>query len=314
MLTHSPLFAHVFEEAARAGAFDAQPPAGDVLALRAVLDVSLDATFSAIPPTEGMTVSRAEATAPDGHPVPLRVYRSDDVRPGPAVVYLHGGGMVAGSAEIYDPLVQLYAGWSGLTFVSVDYRLAPEHVGETAAEDALAAVRWLLEQAGDLGVDPARIAVMGDSGGGGVAAATAILARDRGVPLAAQILVYPMLDDRNTTPDETLSHLPTMWSYERNETAWRAHLDGLAPSDISPVAAPARLTDFSGLPPAYIEVGEVDIFRDESVRYAQGLWRAGVSTELHVHPGAPHGHDLFVVLGPEGAQWREDKLRYLSRL
>jgi acetyl esterase/lipase len=135
---------------------------------------------------------------------------------------------------------------------------------------------------------------MGDSGGGCPTAGAAILARDRGVPLAMQILVYPMLDDRNTIPGAIPSGVLT-WTYDNNYTGWHCLLgDEIGGDNVSPVAAPGRLRDFTGLAPAYIDVGDLDIFRDESIAYAAGLAKAGVPVELHVHPGAPHGFERFV--------------------
>jgi len=201
--------------------------------------------------------------------------------------------MICGSAELYDPLVRYYVGLTGVPFMSVDYRLSPEFPGTTLAEDTFAGIAWLFDHAAEMGVDPGRIAIMGDSGGGGVAAAAAILARDRGLRLAKQVLIYPMLDDRNTEPDPHLA-ATAVWTYDNNYTGWKALLgDGLGQSSVSPASAPARLTDFASLAPAYIEVGEMDIFRDESVGYASKLWGVGVSCELHVHPGSPHAHDYM---------------------
>ena len=168
------------------------------------------------------------------------------------------------------------------------------------AEDCFAGLAWLSDHAAELNVDPARICVMGDSGGGGVAAATALIARDRKFtpPLAKQILIYPMLDDRNIKPDESL--LPFMiWSYEDNITCWGAVLGksveemkaGVA--DVSPNIAPARLADAANLPPTYIEVGNLDIFRDEDIEYARKLALAGVSTDLHIRAGCPHGWEII---------------------
>lgn len=147
-------------------------------------------------------------------------------------------------------------------------------------------------------MDRTRIALMGDSGGGGVAAGAAIAARDAGAPVAKQILVYPMLDDRNLEPDPLLAST-ALWSYDQNYTGWKALLgDALGTAGVSPIAAPARLQDFAGLAPTYIEVGTMDIFRDESIAYAQSLLSAGVDTELHVHRGVPHGYDWLDVTLP----------------
>ena len=178
--------------------------------------------------------------------------------------------MLAGSVDLYDPLVRTYVEWTGVPFLAVDYRLAPEYSAGTLATDALLGLQWLLERSLEFGVDPARIAVMGDSAGGGVAAALAVLARDTGIRLAKQVLLYPMLDDRNTVPDPQLSASPTIFSYAFNRTAWSAVLgDAIGTDTVPPAAAPARNTDFTDLAPAYVEVGEMDIFRDEDVAVGQ---------------------------------------------
>jgi acetyl esterase/lipase len=233
---------------------------------------------------------------------------------GPAVVYIHGGGMVCGTLENYDRLLRYYVQQTKIPFLAVGYRLSPEYPGTIPAEDSFAGVRWMFDHAAELGVDATRIALMGDSGGGGVGAGAAILARDNGVQLSKQILIYPMLDDRNTEPDPDLA--PTaVWTYDNNYTGWNALLGkDLGGPSVSPVAAPARLADFAGLAPAYIEVGELDIFRDESIDYAQRILRAGISCELHVHPGGPHGHDW---LNPNSALSRRavaERLRVIVSL
>ena len=199
--------------------------------------------------------------------------------------------------------------------MSVGYRRAPdEGTGTTLAEDVFAGLTWLLGHAGELGVDPARVAVMGDSGGGAPAAGAAILARDRGIGLARQILVYPMLDDRNQTPDpERAPHLT--WTYDDNYTAWSAVLgDQLGASDVDPVAAPARLENYKGLAPAYIDVGDLDIFRDEDIAYAQNLARAGVPVELHVHPGVPHGWERFAPDAKSAQRAMADRARVVASI
>jgi acetyl esterase/lipase len=154
---------------------------------------------------------------------------------------------------------------------------------------------------------------MGDSAGGGVAAAVAILARDHGIHLAKQVLTYPMLDDRTTEPDPHLAAAPTLFSYAFNRTSWAAVLgEHEGRRTATPGVAPARNTDFAGLAPAYIEVGEMDIFRDENVAYALQLWRAGVSTELHVHPGMPHAFDVLLIA--DEPRYQEGKIRVLQSL
>jgi acetyl esterase/lipase len=199
--------------------------------------------------------------------------------------------MILATLDHYDSVVSNYVTATGVPFLSVDYRLAPESQGEALAEDAFAGVVWLRAHATKLGVALDRIAIMGDSAGGGIAAGAAILARDRAIELTKQILIYPMLDDRNVEPITTLESLLT-WTYDDNYTGWSAMLGSdFVTERVSPIAAPARLQDFKALPPVYIEVGELDIFREEDIRYALHLMNAGVPTELHVHPGAPHGFD-----------------------
>jgi acetyl esterase/lipase len=195
-----------------------------------------------------------------------------------------------------DPQVgaALQALVAGSGALAVDYRRAPEHPYPAPVEDVYAALVWLADHAGELSLDASRLAVMGDSAGGGLAAGAVLLARDRrGPPIAKQILVYPMLDDRNVTPVPELAPFAT-WTWEDNRTGWGAFLGEIAGKDGVPqYAAPARATDLSKLPPTYLEVGQLDIFCDEGVAYAQRLLQARVPTELHVRPGLVHGFELF---------------------
>ena len=287
---------------------------GDAAALREILDHGL-AQMNGLPADPTVTATTHRTTTADGHELELRFYEKAGSFPGSAVVYLHGGAMLAGSVDLYDPLVRASVAWTGVPFLAVDYRLAPGVPAGTPAWDALLGLQWLLDHSPELGVDPARIAIMGDSAGGGVAAAVAVLARDVGIGLARQILMYPMLDDRNTVADPQLSTSPTMFSYAFNLTAWSAVLgDAIGTDAVSPAAAPARNVDFSGLAPAYIEVGEMDIFRDEDVAYAQKLWRAGVPTELHVHPGYPHAFDILLIGDELGERHKDEKIRIIRSL
>ncbi|HEY2061401.1 MAG TPA: alpha/beta hydrolase [Amycolatopsis sp.] len=271
-----------------------QPAAGDVEGRRAVLEAMMAQT-AALQPTPGDVVTTDfHAVAEDGAKILLRWYAKTGAAPGPAALYLHGGGMILGNVALYDGPIARYVSATGVPMLAADYRLAPEHPHPAPVEDAYLGLRWLHEHAAELGVDPARIAVMGDSAGGGLAAAVALLARDRrGPALARQILVFPMLDDRTTAPDPELAPF-VAWSYEDNLTAWTALLgDRIGGPDVSPYAAPARATDLAGLPPAYVEVGQLDVFRDEDLAYAQRLSAAGVDVEFHLHPGAPHEFDTY---------------------
>ncbi|MFC7403253.1 alpha/beta hydrolase [Citricoccus sp. GCM10030269] len=267
------------------------PPPGDALALREMFIGIYTGVAQADAPAPHVERTEVSAVSADGTAVPARLYQHRDSRPGSAIVYLHGGGMMGASVDLYDSFVAAYVERTGVPFLSVDYRRTPEAAWSTPMEDSWAGLAWLLDHAAELSVDPGRVAVMGDSAGGTLAAGVAVLARDRGVDLARQILVYPMLDDRNTEPDPALA--PTaLWTYENNTTAWDALLgDARGGPEVPATIAPARLQDATGLAPAYIEVGGADILRDESLAYAALLARHDVDVEFHLHPGAVHASD-----------------------
>jgi acetyl esterase/lipase len=285
----------------------------DWQAIRETTDLGLamiDSMLDAHPEVER---SDHETASHDGAPVPLRWYQGTAVS-GSAVVYLHGGGMICGSVDSYDRLVAAYVADSGVPMLAVEYRRAPEHPHPSPVEDSLAGLCWLHAHAAELGVEPDRIAVMGDSGGGGIAAGVTLMACDRGVAVARQLLVYPMLDDRTTTPDPELVPFAG-WSYDANYTGWHALLgDAIGTDDVDPYAAPARATDLRGLPPTYVEVGELDIFRDESIEYARRLADAGTSVELHVHPGCAHGFDRMNPDADVVRRSRADRVRTMQRI
>jgi len=277
-------------------------------------DAALALIDSLLPEHDEVARTDRTIASRDGTEIPVRWYDpAPDRGVGPAVVYLHGGGMIAGSVAGYDHLVAGYAADSGVPFLSIDYRVAPENPHPTPVEDCFTAVRWLIEHTHELRVDPARVAIMGDSSGGGLAAGVALLARDRGVSLARQILIYPMLDDRTTVPDPELVPFAA-WSYDDNYTGWHALLgDTIGTDDVPASAAPARAADLSGLPPAYIDTGDLDIFRDESIDYARRIAATGTNVELHVHPGCPHGFDRIPGL-PIAARAFADRRRVLRSL
>lgn len=193
------------------------------------------------------------------------------------------------SIDTHEPIYRSYTARSGVPLLSVDFRFAPEHRYPVSGQDCYAALRWATEHAAALDVDPGRIAIMGDSAGGGIAAAVTLMAHDRGGPaLARQVLVYPMLDDRTTVADPAIEPCAS-WTTDDNITGWGCLLGAAAGGpDASPYAAPARAADVAGLPPAYIEMGQLDIFCAEDIRYAARLAAAGAEIELHVHPGVPH--------------------------
>lgn len=277
----------------------APPEVGDVATRRVNSKTLFDAVGATKERVPGVAVDEYTLSTADGAELPLRWYRPTETpASGAALLYLHGGGMILGLDDVdavYDVVVREYVAASGVPALVVDYRVAPEHPDPTPVEDCYAALQWLATSADRLGVKPGRIAVGGDSAGGGLAAGVALLARDRGGPsIALQLLIYPMLDDRNTSPDPQLPPELLIWSYDDNITGWSALLGERAGgSEVSPYAAPARATDLAGLPPTYLDTGDLDIFRDEDVEYARRLAAAGVPTEIHVHPGCPHGFDAF---------------------
>jgi acetyl esterase/lipase len=222
-----------------------------------------------------------------GSGVGVRLHRPVGVsQPTAALLWIHGGGYVIGTAHQDDPVCRRFVRELGITVAAVDYRLAPEHPYPAALEDCYSALTWL---AGLPAVDPARVAIGGASAGGGLAAALALLAHDRGeVTPTLQLLAYPMLDDRSgTTPDKPNYRL---WTPKSNRFGWASYLGNADPR----VAVPARREDLSGLAPAWIGVGTNDLFHDEDIAYAERLTAAGVPCHVEVVPGAFHGFDLVV--------------------
>lgn len=213
----------------------------------------------------------------------------------PVLLWIHGGGYVLGTADGSDRRCGEMALNGGCAVASVEYRLAPEHPFPAPLEDCHAALKWLAGSADALNIDASRIAIGGASAGGGLAAGLALLARDRAeVNVIFQLLIYPMIDDSNTTPSSHAITDATVWNRSLNIKGWSAYL-GREPggADVSPYAAAARAQSLDGLPPAYIPVGELDLFLDENIVYAQRLLQAGVPTELHVYTGAIHGFDML---------------------
>jgi acetyl esterase/lipase len=299
---------------------DPQPPAvGDVPQRRLDMQRMCDVATATWTHADNVEVDSYAMTSVDGATVRMRWYHLPTIDPpGSAVLFLHGGGMIVGFEHLgvlYDLVVREYVAGSGVPMLTVDYRVAPEHPHPAPVEDSYAALLWLTEHAAMLGVDPDRIAVMGDSAGGGLAAAVSLLARDRNGPsIAQQLLIYPMLDDRTTTPDPHLQPFLT-WSYDDNITGWRALLgDNPRADSISPYAAPARAWDLSGLPATYLCVGDLDIFRDEDLSYARRLTDSGVPTEVHMYPGCPHAFVVFAHGAEVSRRAIDDCIRRLRSL
>lgn len=247
------------------------------------------------PEIEGMEIE--DRTVPGNPNVPVRVYRPQDAQG--AIVWLHGGGFVMGGLDVEHPWAARIADGSRAVVVSVGYRLAPEHRFPAAFDDAYAAVRWTTEHAAELGVDPPQhIAVGGHAAGAGLAAAVAVRARDeRRPPISFQLLNQPALDDRQDTwSARNFTDTPFM-TRDKVSASWRHYLGSAL---ASPYAAPARTSDLSGLPPAYITTAELDPNRDEAIAYAQRLMEAGVPVELHQWRGTFHGSQA--VLSAEVSQ------------
>ncbi|WNM36534.1 alpha/beta hydrolase [Streptomyces sp. Li-HN-5-11] len=254
------------------------------------------------------------AGAPD---VSLLVCRPTAASTGSGALYwIHGGGMFIGDSRSGLQFMLELAEQFSLAVISVDYRLAPENPHPAPVEDCYAGLLWTVEHAGELGVDPGRIVVGGVSAGGGLAAAVTLLARDRGGPaLLGQLLLCPMLDDRNDTPSALQMAGHGVWDRTANDTGWTALLgEARGGPDVSPYAAPARATDLSGLPPAFIDVGSAETFRDEDVAYAARIWQAGGRAELHVWPGGFHGFDGLAPHAAVSQDARDARARWLRRL
>lgn len=289
------------------------------LDLGALSDATLPgirAAMASLPAPElSERVRRSQHAIGGADDVVVRVHRPVDADPQaalPCLYWIHGGGLVLGSAVGDDLRFDRWCPQLNCVGVSIDYRLAPEAQYPAPLEDCYDGLRWVHQHAGELGVDPTRIGIGGASAGAGLAAGLALLARDRGeLPVAFQLLVYPMLDDRQIT--ESSRWIDPIWPPAANDYGWRAYL-GVRKGgpDVEPYAAPARATDLTALPPTFIGVGAIDGFSDEDIDYAVRLRHAGVPVELHVYPGMPHGFDALLP-GTSGARRAvRDMLEWLT--
>ncbi|HEX3784881.1 MAG TPA: alpha/beta hydrolase [Pseudonocardiaceae bacterium] len=275
----------------------------DMLPMLRAAQTQADLTDEAMSMDGAFTVSERTVPGPAGDPdislvicLPARAST-----PVAALYFIHGGGMVMGSSRGAGISVVLeIAAELGVAVISVEYRLAPDSPYPAPVEDCYAGLLWTVEHAVELGIDADRLAVGGTSAGGGLAAATVLLARDRGGPaIAAQLLWSPMLDDRNNSYSARQMAGLGIWDQSANQLGWTALLGAAQGGpDVSPYAAPARAQDLSGLPPTFIDVGSAETFREEALDYASRIWRAGGSAELHVWPGGFHG---FALLAPQAA-------------
>jgi len=246
-----------------------------------------------IPPNPNVASEDRAVPGPEGAPdITVRIYRPVDATGTlPGIYYIHGGGMILGDLDGEDAVAASICEHVDAVVVSVEYRLAPEHPYPAPVEDCYAGLVWMAGHAAELGFDPDRLAVYGGSAGGGLTIAVTMLARDRGGPaIRFQMPIYPMIDDTNETPS---SHEITdigLWDRAGNIEAWKWYLGDGKPDQY---AAPARAENLAGLPPTFIDVGTVDLFRDEDIAFAQRLMQAGVPTELHVNPGSYHAAEVF---------------------
>jgi acetyl esterase/lipase len=252
------------------------------------------------PPPDRADVRKQDRSVPGrtgDPPVPVRIYtpkRAAGAVRG-CVLEIHGGGFLFGDIAMMDPWCQAVAGELDAVVVSVEYRLAPEHRYPAAPEDCYAAFCWVASHAAELGIDPARIVLAGQSAGGALAAAVALMARDRGGPRACfQLLEIPVLDDRLDTPSMRAFTDTPLWNRPNAEASWKHYLGPAHRGEVAPYAAPARAADLRGLPPAYVSVMEFDPLRDEGILYAVALLQAGVGVELHAFPGTFHGSSAIM--------------------
>ncbi|MBL8776090.1 MAG: alpha/beta hydrolase fold domain-containing protein [Acidimicrobiales bacterium] len=266
----------------------------------------------------GAAIALSDAVARTDHEIPggpvVRVHRPVDATgPLPGVLWLHGGGLVMGDRFQDDARFDRWCVRHQLVAVTVDYRLAPEAPYPAALEDGHGALTWMRDHADAIGLDPRRLGIGGDSAGGGLAAAVALLARDqRTVALAFQVLIYPMLDDRGVTRSSRRS--VAVWPPEANAYGWRSYLgERVGAPDLEAYAAPARAEDVAGLPPTYVVVGTGDGFVDEDVEFARRLIDAGVPVDLRLHAGLPHGFDVLAPRAPATRQAMRDLHDWLGR-
>ncbi|KAF7554633.1 hypothetical protein G7Z17_g2812 [Cylindrodendrum hubeiense] len=306
-LAYDPEYAKVIEPFANS---PRSAPPSTALEMRPGTDLFLSSFMPKFVP--GGKVQQTIFTIKSYDGAELRLYRLATPEhiaastPQPAVLATHGGGLAAGSAEVSLGMYAQDVLNGDRPVFAIGYRLAPEHPAPTAAEDAFAAFKYLSEHAKELNIDPARIAVKGESAGGTHAAAVALIARDREFsPAPAKlIMVYPMLDDRTNPPADSGFLKLASWSPHQNKLGWGAYIGednvGKPDANIPAYAVPARAKSLKGLPSTYIDIGSLDLFRDESLEFAQRLMREDVEVEFHLFPGVPHAFDLVA----PGTKWQ----------
>jgi len=252
--------------------------------------------------------------------IPIRIYRPNTPMSNGAVLWIHGGGMVLGDLDMEDAYCAALCSRLGAMVVQVDYRLAPEYPFPAGLEDCISVFEHLVDNAAEFGLDPERIIVGGGSAGGNLAAALCLSQRDRAqrdrrgsVPLF-QFLMYPLLDDRIEHYESPSADDPKVWNADDNANAWRAYLGGRPAGSETPVlAAPARASDLSGLPPTHMCIGDLDLFLGEVLNYAARLAAASVPISLQVYSGAFHASNTFVSESELSRSWFDDDVRVMTR-
>lgn len=312
-----------FFEATKALGKMTLPVMDDPKAHREMHDTFILEKVKAIPRIPTITETRLEVVSLDGTKVAVHRFEPSGIHEPlasqPAAVYVHGGGLIGGSIATCRHTVERTAHVASVQIFAVEYRLAPEHPFPAAVEDVYATIQWLQSNAPSLHIDPARIGLFGSSAGGGIAAGTALLARDKpfDYPIARLILQYPMLDDRTTFEDDHALVQFVNWNVRLNDMGWKAYLgaDQKERDDKTCIyAAPGRAQSLEGLPPTYVEVGGLDLFRDETIAFVGRLACANNDVEFHLYPGVTHG---FESIAPEIRSSREsenNRVRILKRL
>lgn len=290
--------------------------ADNLHAARAASAARDQALVDGIAMPETLMRDQVSAVSAAGHAIDMRVMRPrESTGKMPLFYWIHGGGYVLGTAEQGDLFTLVMAQALGCYAASVDYRLAPETPYPGPLEDCYEGLKYLVDNADALNIDTSRIVIGGVSAGGGLAAGLALLIRDRGAfSVNGQVLLYPMIDDRNVAPADAAHPDTLVWSRRSNLFGWQSYLgSAFGSADIDSYAAPARATDLSGLPPAYLPVGSLDLFLDENIDYARRLMAAGVSCDLHVFSGAYHGFNGFAPDADISQQCNGEVVSFVSK-
>jgi acetyl esterase/lipase len=277
--------------AAVPGGFNAIP---DIVERRAFVGQLLQTMTADLPPNDRVVSEERTIPGPEGAPdVRVRIYTPAEATGVilPGILYIHGGGMIIGDLDGEHLRAEMLCELTNSVVVSTDYRKAPEHAHPAQVNDCYAALTWMGENLRALDIDPGRVAVYGGSAGGNLAIATTMMARDMGGPAICFLMApYPMIDDRHATASSLEITEVGIWDRDGNIEAWQWFL---GEGEADGYAAPARAADLSGLPPTFIDVGELDLFRDEDIAFVQRLLQAGVPTEFHIYPGAYHASEVF---------------------